>query len=483
MRKSGKERSMASPRSSSPDVVELPLENDQAIVSPRRKSEASLFSPRRRNSLKKVMSVTVLQNCKPEVLTEVTPRKRSSFFDRTELQSKLPSATSKIEDFNRLQRYIMEQRALIDVEIVDALAKLPDGFELIKLHLRYYQDLTKHIIFERGTFDISTKNELDLYIYQQQPPYLVYLYCQSILSAKQSPFENKTVMRSYSESALSERSEQVALDPIKLEWLRTLIDSSTPGMAATLIYIATQIELAENDESLTVLFRADSLASRFSLCYANARASDYLRDLVNEVIQCMRNHAHWPLGYNIDAEPQYLDANSFNNFTAMMAGISEIITKVKSDPTISSIISLRYDLTLRFHNNNTDVASQAAISLFWLRLFIPLFRSQKFDAQELPVIKRVSTLLAKASSGIEFPVSKEKPLTATAIREQSTNTFLNDILRKFLFNDFKLCLDKVTEKKSHTMIFNFKNKSWEVFHPLLPVTADLDSTLGAPSTK
>ena len=473
---------------------------------PKRESDLPVKSPQDESSLKKSSSSTSLLEYTPNPDLSGT-RRRSFFIEKLGLRRKRSSVeittapntdTTKqtveqgVDKLRQSKRNIDEQRTAIDHKLSGAISIMPNDFELLQFLLNEFSVLMKKIIEDRKTLNIKDQYDLDTFVFQQQPPHVIYLYCDLILHDEKSCTQNSLALCSSSSPRFPERrfsgprvseltssdlrvQEQTTPDQIKLEWLKSLIEKSSPDLVNTLIYIATQRELANSKIDPNVLFRDESLSSKISACYVNAHAQKFLHNLVKEVIDLMRELPDWPMGYNIDANTRQTKGKGkgkiLTHFTNMIVVISKKITSVECDPVIASIIALRYDLTFQSYNFDIEIASKAAISLFWLRLFVPLFRSNTelltIEDIELPVFKRVSTLLMKASSGVRFNVSDEHPI----------NTQLNKIIENHLLKDFRLHLVRIIENKSPPRIYNFKEKEWVVFRPLLSPAADLESTL------
>ncbi len=273
------------------------------------------------------------------------------------------------------------------------------------------------------------KNKLDVFIYQNQPPVLVYLYCQTLIK------------------------DEPMLGCTKSEWLINLMKKSSGAMANTLIYIAVFLELSTRNLNEELCFREDSLSNFFSVSYA--KTSDTLNVFVTNIVALIRKLPNWPAGYNIDADNKV--EKVFQNFTDMIIAVSELVAKMPHDPVFATIMTLRYDMILSHYAYQPPVAKMHANSLFWLRLFAPVFRMQSFTAKEEPVIKRITALFVKASSNTSFNHSQENVL----------NTYFNSLIESHVQSVMSVCFDKITAEQTVIPIFKFKEQNWGTWDTLL----------------
>jgi hypothetical protein len=399
----------------------------------RESKETITSSPRNRTLLKKSCSLTGLRS--PVSSGETTLKtKRHSFLFRSAASRKSAPSLKDKEAFEILKKVISAQVKSINEQISESISSMANDHTLITFLLEKFSSVNELLITQRSATPLDLQEELDIYVYQNQPPHLVYLYC-------------KTLMK-----------DESGINLDRSEWLISLMKSSLGGIANTLIFIATQLELSRVNSTPEGQFREDSMANKFSVCCAKASAGEYLETLVSNVIRLVRAETNWPQGYIISTEPLPFNHTNAQNFTRLMVAVSKIIAQVQYEPTLSSIITLRYDLTLSFNSYDTTIATMAARSLFWLRLFLPLFRLKLFSDNEKPTIKIMASLLAKASSGSQFnDPAREK-----------MNECLNNIINGHLHADLTQCFERITSKKSNIIIYDFVKNEWGVWQSLLP---------------
>lgn len=401
-----------------------------------------LASPRNRSILKKSRSMT--GSSLPSTSTAKTPGpKRQSFLFRPITQRKSTTSLKNREVLDILKKVIATQIGTIEKEIAESLSPLESDHTTIAFHLEQFTDLKELIVTQHRTLEPDFQAELDLYVYQNTPPSLVYLYCESLMNDKRS-------------KSNCDRSN----------WLISLMGNSLDRIANTLIYIATDLELSRANSTPELAFREDSLANFFSVCYAKTHAADYLDTLVIRVTQLMRSLPDWPQSYNIDADSTHLNKAVAQNFSQLMHTVSKLITHQEHEITLSRILTLRYDLMLTYNEYDPSIARLSARSFFWLRLFSPLFRQQVFSEKEQPIVKRIATLLTKASSNSVFNYALEKEIS----------DFLNSIITSQLDDDFSLHFNNITSIKPEIIVYDFRKNTWNAWQSLLP-PADIESSL------
>lgn len=410
------------------------------VVALQRGSEDSLLaSPRNTSQLKKSRSMSgtsFLANAR-EKLAEP---KRRSFLFRPAAQRKSSPSLKNREALNILKKVIVDQVGAVEKEIAESWSPLESDHTNILLHLKQFTALNQLILTQRSALEHDLQEELDLYVYQNTPPSLVYLYCESLMKSESN----------------CDRSN----------WLISLMKNSPDRIANTLISIATHLELSKADSTPELAFRADSLANFFSVCYAKTRASDYLDSFVIQVTHLMRSLPNWPQDYNIDADTTRLNKITAENFTRLMASVAKLITQLQYEPTLSRILTLRYDLMLIYNQYDPAIARVSASSFFWLRLFSPLFRLQAFSEKEEPIVKRITTLLTKASSHCAFNYNLETEIS----------DFLNTIVTSHLEECLAQHFSNATSMQDEITFYNFQKNTWAAWQSLLP-SADLETSL------
>ncbi|MDQ2993414.1 MAG: hypothetical protein M3R00_00485 [Pseudomonadota bacterium] len=344
--------------------------------------------------------------------------------------------------FMKLTVFIEETSLRHYKESAVDLSLLRDNYAILKYLNTVFANLIDEIISKRTKLNSAEKTELDKFIYQNQKPHVVYLYCKKLMADKISP------------------------EPV--EWLITLMRDYEAKIANSLICVATQIELNEEKSSVEGLFREDSFSSTCSVCCAKAKAPQYLRDFVDGVIAVIRAQPYWPIGYDIECGFPRLLEQARVNFSELISAIARYFANAKYNPVIGSILTLRYDLLLPYCDYDSMTASLAAQSFFWLRLYCPLFRMQKFTDEEQSMVVKITTLILKASSASSFRAHNE-----------ATNwEFLNTLISTHLSKNLKECFDKLTAQKSEIEVFDYKENKY-IFWSSLLFSSSIEENLEA----
>jgi hypothetical protein len=375
---------------------------------------SAALSPRRRFSFTKVISARVSPHIDRESAErEESPRLSLMFRNKSGSKAKQTSATVSETILKQVKSSypVLCQNNHDDARVL--VTEKVNDLERIQYLLEQFSSLNEGLIAKRNMLLDNEKNDLDVFVYQNLPPHLVYLYCQAMLK-----------------SGLSEK------------WLVSLMNASEEKIANTLIYIATRLELARENVGAEILFRENSFANQLSVCYSKIDiATVYLNQLIAKIIQLIRNSTVYDITQKFDV----LDEAFKDNFRRLIAKIADIIVSIEYQETIATILSLRYRLVSECFDAAT--AATSAQSLFGLRVFVPPFRLCCYSEGEKLVVIKITALMVKASSDTHFESPTEDKLM---------NEFLNELIETHLHGALVQCMSVFTATNTELTIYDFK---------------------------